>query len=630
MSDIDSNRKIAVILVADVVGYSKHMEHDENSTLQAYSKCEKILKGLLHKRNGSIFNTAGDSVLIEFTSAVNAVGFAVDFQTKMMERNKSGNVVTKLEFRIGINMGDVVSREDNLLGDGVNIAARLEALSQANGVCISKSIYDFVVPKTKLTFNDLGVQKVKENTFHAYDVLLNESQRRKIKSEKSWLSRKSLSACILALVIITGAGIYSAGILDEEIELAAHQKDYKQSDILKVLVRPTNYLSSNDNLSYLAPGFTSYLGTALAQHPSINVSPDTTAKHIQTRNLTDEQIRAEYQTDYIVDTAIQVSGEKIRLSVKILDLSTEQTVASEAYEFLEADVFEHQDKIADLALQQMSMMDHSSGSNRRISNDPIIYKKHILAQANMLSWTPEGHHKAMGLIEEILEVEPENMGITQMLAWLLQQKVYLGISEDPNKDLSKSLEIAEVNLKQRGTGIIDAIALASSNEALLGFFEQSCARVPLMNQLLNEKQSKAGPHDYAMTAWINQNCENFEVALLAYKNLFKLSPHYPAWVRYYYAYALLALENFEEAERYIQENKDLDYSYYGTNEILKLCLVYIAHKQENFELATQYFSEFKEMPISLNLGYMEGDFAAARSKVFFTNFSEILRKYGMQ
>ena len=156
MSDIDSNRKIAVILVADVVGYSKHMEHDENSTLQAYSECEKILKQFLSKRNGSIFNTAGDSVLIEFTSAVNAVGFAVDFQTKMIERNKSGNVPAMLEFRIGINMGDVVSREGNLLGDGVNIAARLEAW-RAKWCCISKSIHDFVVPKTKLTFNDLGV-----------------------------------------------------------------------------------------------------------------------------------------------------------------------------------------------------------------------------------------------------------------------------------------------------------------------------------------------------------------------------------------------------------------------------------------------------------------------------------------
>ena len=214
-------------------------------------------------------------------------------------------------------MGDVVSREGNLLGDGVNIAARLEALAQPNGVCISKSIYDFVVPKTNLKFNDLGVQKVKQNSFHAYDVLLDESQRRKIKSEKSWVSRKPLLASIFAIVILIGIGIYSAGILDTKIEPSLNQKDHTQSDILKVLVRPTSYLSSNDNLSYLAPGFTTYLGTALAQHPGLNVSPDTTAKHIQTMNLTDEQIREEYETDYIVDTTIQVSGAKIRLSVKI-------------------------------------------------------------------------------------------------------------------------------------------------------------------------------------------------------------------------------------------------------------------------------------------------------------------------
>ena len=129
------DRKIAVILVADVVGYSKHMERDENATLKAYAECEKILKQFLSMRNGSIFNTAGDSVLIEFTSAVNAVGFAVDFQTKMIERNKSGSVLTMLEFRIGINMGDVVSRKGNLLGDGVNIAANMGApvIVSANG-----------------------------------------------------------------------------------------------------------------------------------------------------------------------------------------------------------------------------------------------------------------------------------------------------------------------------------------------------------------------------------------------------------------------------------------------------------------------------------------------------------------
>ena len=158
MSDENINRKIAVILVADVVGYSKHMEKDENSTLRAYSECEQILKHLLERKQGMIFNTAGDSVLVEFSSAVNAVECAVDFQDKIEQRNKSSETTTKLEFRIGINVGDVVSREGNLLGDGVNIAARLEALSQPNGVCISKSIYDLVVPKTKMTFNDVAIE----------------------------------------------------------------------------------------------------------------------------------------------------------------------------------------------------------------------------------------------------------------------------------------------------------------------------------------------------------------------------------------------------------------------------------------------------------------------------------------
>ncbi len=177
------DRKIAVILVADVVGYSKHMEKDENATLKAYAECEKILKSCLKKYKGSIFNTAGDSALAEFPSAVNAVECGVAFQNDIKKRNESDKTEIKLEFRIGINMGDVVKKEGNLFGDGVNIAARLEALAQPNGISISKSVYDLVVPKTKMTFNDLGVQKVKQNEFHAFDILLDPSQKRKLKTK---------------------------------------------------------------------------------------------------------------------------------------------------------------------------------------------------------------------------------------------------------------------------------------------------------------------------------------------------------------------------------------------------------------------------------------------------------------
>ena len=203
---IKIERKIALIFVADVVGYSKHMEKDENATIKSYNACEKILNKLLKKYKGSVFNTAGDSVLAEFPSAVNAVECGVDFQNEIKKRNQSDKTDVKLEFRLGINMGDVVKKEGNLIGDGVNIAARLEALAQPNGITISKSVYDFVVPKTKMTFNDLGVQKVKQNEFHAFDILLDPSQKRTLKTKPK--SNIPLIGAIAAAVIIAFVGMF--------------------------------------------------------------------------------------------------------------------------------------------------------------------------------------------------------------------------------------------------------------------------------------------------------------------------------------------------------------------------------------------------------------------------------------
>ena len=157
------------------------MEADESSTIKNLRACEKILTALFEKHKGRLFNTGGDSFLAEFPSAVSAVECAVEFQKAIKDRNSSDDTSVKLEFRIGINSGDVVKEKENLLGDGVNIAARLEALAQTGGITLSKSVYEFVKGKTKYDFHDLGVQKVKQNEFHAYDLLLDQTQKRKIK-----------------------------------------------------------------------------------------------------------------------------------------------------------------------------------------------------------------------------------------------------------------------------------------------------------------------------------------------------------------------------------------------------------------------------------------------------------------
>ena len=626
MSSKEIDRKIAVIFVADVVGYSKHMEKDENATFKAYGECETILNKLLEKYKGSIFNTAGDSVLAEFPSAVNAVECAVDFQNELKKRNDNKKTEVKLEFRIGINMGDVVMKDGNLLGDGVNIAARLEALAQPNGISISKSVYDLVVPKTKVSFNDLGVQKVKQNTFHAYDILLDPSQKRRVKSQSAFSTPLLASIAVLMVILLGGIFYfnYNTQVTDNN-----EIKELVKSDISKVLIKPFKFLSKRDDLSYVATGFTNHLGTSLSQHPQLDVVPETTANFIDKNEISNAELKSKYFINYSIEATIQVSGDQIRLSSKITDLLNEEVIASEVYELTEDEIFEYQDKITDLALQKMSTMDHSISSNQRVSQNPIIYKKFILAQANMVSWTPDEHYKAMKLIDEMLEIEPNNYGVKKLQGWLLQQKVYLGLSENYKSDIINSLEIAKNYLASHDINSIDAMALESSNEGLLGNYSEACSKVSRMNEILSEKKSKASSHSYAMTAWINQNCEQFEIANLTYEELFRVSPHYPAWVRYYYVYSLFALQKLDNAEKFINENKNLKYSYYGTNEIFQLCLVYIAHKRDQIELAKKYFAEYKEMPNSLSLDYLGGDFSAAKSKEFIEDFKDVLSIYGM-
>ena len=143
----------------------------------------------------------------------------------------------------------------------------------------------------------------------------------------------------------------------------------------------------------------------------------------------------------------------------------------------------------------------------------------------------------MKLIDEMLEIEPNNYGVKKLHGWLLQQKVYLGLSENYKSDIIKSLEIAKNYLTSHDINSIDAMALESSNEGLLGNYSDICSKVSKKNERnLKRKKIIKLLHIYAMTAWINQNCEQFEIANLTYEELFRVSPHYPAWVRYYYVY----------------------------------------------------------------------------------------------
>src|ERR1700754_5306388 len=167
-------RKIAAIFAADIAGYSRLVAEDEEETLRRLASYRLVTDDFIAKGGGRIFNTAGDAVLAEFPSAVEAVRCAIDIQESLRTRNMAYPPSRQMSFRIGITIGDVVERDGDLLGDGVNIAARLEGLAEVGGICVSRAVHEQVANKLSVQFADIGEQEVKNipNPVHAYMVAM--------------------------------------------------------------------------------------------------------------------------------------------------------------------------------------------------------------------------------------------------------------------------------------------------------------------------------------------------------------------------------------------------------------------------------------------------------------------------
>ncbi len=325
-------RKIAVIFVTDVVGFSKLMEINEDETLKSFRACKHILDKLFAEHGGRVFNTAGDAVLAEFQSAVSAVVCANEFQKLLKERNNSVLDDAKMNFRIGLNMGDVIVEGENLYGDGVNVASRLEALSQPNGVCLSKSIMDFVNKKTDLLFNDLGEQKVKNTIVHAFDL------------EKPDLEKRSK--------------------IDENTAAAASAKINEGSVPPTIAVLPFVNLSTDEEQEFFADGITEDTISYFSKSKTFPiVSLNSVMKYKNSKEAT-KDIANVLNANYLVQGSIRKGGNKVRISAKLTDALYDVQIWSQTWDRSLDDVFEVQDevsqKVSALALPAIILNEQNS------------------------------------------------------------------------------------------------------------------------------------------------------------------------------------------------------------------------------------------------------------------------------
>jgi adenylate cyclase len=318
LSENNIVRKIAVIFVTDVVGFSKLMEVDEDQTLQSFRACREILDKLFVEHDGRIFNTAGDSVLAEFQSAVSARVCAAEFQKLVKQRNRSLDPQSQMTFRIGLNMGDVILEGDNLYGDGVNVAARLEALSQPSGVCLSKGIYDFVSQKVELTFNDIGQQRVKNTDAHAYDLVIDGAGERAPISNPRTKSE------------------------DSDRELSA------------IAVLPFENQSNDPEQDYFVDGITDDIIANLSLWRTFPVISRNSSFAFKGKSISANEVAQALAASYVVQGSIRKGGQRVRITAQLIDAKKDRQLWSEKWDRSLEDIFDVQDEVAAAVAAQVN------------------------------------------------------------------------------------------------------------------------------------------------------------------------------------------------------------------------------------------------------------------------------------
>jgi len=515
MATKEIERKIAVIFATDVVGYSKSVEKNEDQTIKNFRACKKILEDLFKEHDGRIFNTAGDSVLAEFSSAVSAVICATEFQKLMKERNESETTDLKMEFRIGINMGDVVVEGDNLYGDGVNIAARLEALAQPNGVCISRSVHEFINKKLEFLFNDLGEQTVKDNQFHAFDVVIDDSHKRKVKTKSK--SQVPLIAAIVGILVL-GIGGY-AYYNNTLIEQPEEEKKVARDNLPIILVKPFKNLGSED--TSVSNAITESLISSLSRYNMLSVLSSSTSFHILETKMTDNEIAANFRVKHAIQGSVQSFGKNTRLTVELNDLSQGKVVWSDKVDFLLDDIFKVQDEIGNKILGQLSITAVGGQQEKQFMSEFETFEQYLLSLNFHKEWgkyNKEGYENTLEILEKFRLISTNKNELDSLEAWNIHLRLMLGFSKEKDKDIKKLDDLTNSVLQNRG------------NEKDYGLraiveFDHLSKDCSIATQNISKALDIGTNADiFSMAGWIYHACGDHNKSIKNLKEAFRLKP----------------------------------------------------------------------------------------------------------
>lgn len=546
MAETTATRRLTAIVAADVAGYSRLISVDEEGTLAALRAHRKeLIDPKITEYRGRIANTAGDSLLIEFPSVVEALRCIIDIQRGIDERNADIPEDRRIVFRAGVNLGDVIDQDGDLLGDGVNVAARLEGIAESGGINISAAAFDQVQDRVDVGYEDLGEKSLKNipKPVRVYRVLLDESGAGPVVKARSKLPL--VAAVVLVAVVCIGLWWTQSGTEptkpNESKEIAT-----VQTDRVSVAVLPFDNMSGDKEQEYFSDGMSEDLITDLSKISGLDVVARNSSFAYKGQSFDIRDIGRDLNVKFVVEGSVRKAGGHVRINAQLIDTSTGNHVWADRFDREYKDVFALQDEVVARIVEALKVKLTPKDQQRLAKHEtdnPEAYDWYLKGLQQESFFSKEGNAESRRMFHRAIELDPGFSAAYASLAQAYSLANENGWIDDDQKEefANKALSFGK-----------KAVALDPDSPRAHWSLGRVATRPPFRDMELAlaslKRTTELDPNygdGYAFYANILNYVGRAEEAIPMLKKAMVINPRYPFWYVYLIGQAQYLLKDFE-------------------------------------------------------------------------------------